>query len=124
MLDSPMLADQNMVCGSTKDQRDHFPRIQLDVSLFSGIHQICIPTFPLIHPRKVVHIRMYIHSYICKHMCAHMTYRTEYFPGTFYQSFLSLVHKYMDKIQKSIIQTIYQTTYLNPKICILILFQP
>ena len=59
MLDSPMLVDQNMVCGSSKDQRDHFPRIHLDVSsLFSGIHQICIPTFPLIHPRKVIHIML------------------------------------------------------------------
>ena len=40
MLDSPMLVDQNMVCGSNKDQRDHFPRI----------HQICIPTFPFDPP--------------------------------------------------------------------------
>ena len=24
MLDSPVLVDQNMVCGSKKDQRDHF----------------------------------------------------------------------------------------------------
>ena len=46
MLDSPMLVDQNMVCGSNTDRRDHFPRIQLVVFLFSGIHQICIPTFP------------------------------------------------------------------------------
>ena len=35
MLDSPMLFDQNMVCGSNTDHRDHFPRIQL----------ICIPIF-------------------------------------------------------------------------------
>ena len=41
-----MLVDQNMACGSNTDQRDHFPRIQLVVSLFSGINQICIPTFP------------------------------------------------------------------------------
>ena len=57
MLDLPVIDDQNMVCGSNKDQRDHFPRIHLDVSLFSGIHldvslfsgihQICIPTFPI-----------------------------------------------------------------------------
>ena len=40
------LNHQNMVCGSNTEQRDHFPRIQLVVSLFSGIHQICIPTFP------------------------------------------------------------------------------
>ena len=46
ILDSPMLVDQNMVCESSKDQRDYFPRIHLDISLFSGIHQICIPTFP------------------------------------------------------------------------------
>ena len=45
MLDSPMLVDQNMVCGSNTDQRDHFFRIHLGVSLFSGICQICIPTF-------------------------------------------------------------------------------
>ena len=45
MLDSTMLVDQNVVCRSNTDQRDHFPRI-LDVSLFLGIHQICIPTFP------------------------------------------------------------------------------
>ena len=54
MLDSPMLVDQNvaMVCGSNTDQRDHFPRIHLDVSLFSGIHQICIPTFPFDPPMQ------------------------------------------------------------------------
>ena len=50
MLDSLMLVDQNMVCGSNNDQRDHFLRIHLDVSLFSGIHQICIPTFPFDPP--------------------------------------------------------------------------
>ena len=43
MLDSPLLVDRNMVCGYITDQRDHFPRIKLIVSLFSGIHQI--PTF-------------------------------------------------------------------------------
>ena len=37
-----MLVDQNMVCGLNTGQRDHFPRIQLVVSLFSGIYQICI----------------------------------------------------------------------------------
>ena len=52
MLDSPMLVDQNMVCGSKTDQRDHFPGIHLDVSLFSGIHQICIPTFPFDLPMQ------------------------------------------------------------------------
>ena len=52
MLDSPLLVHQNMVCGSNKDQRDHFPRIHLDVSLFSGIHQICIPTFPFDPPTQ------------------------------------------------------------------------
>ena len=54
MLDSPMLVDQNdiIVCGSNKDQRDHLPRIHLDVSLFSGIHQICIPTFPFDPPTQ------------------------------------------------------------------------
>ena len=46
-----MLADQNVVCGSNTDQRDHFPRIQL-VYLFSGIHQICIPTFPFDTPTQ------------------------------------------------------------------------
>ena len=34
MLDLHMLADQNMICESKTDQRDHFPRIQLDVSLY------------------------------------------------------------------------------------------
>ena len=52
MLDSPMLVNQNMVCGSKTNQRDHFPRIYLDVSLFSGIHQICIPTFPFDPPSQ------------------------------------------------------------------------
>ena len=47
-----MLVDQNMVCGSKKDQRDHFPSIHLDVSFFSGIHQICIPTFPVDSPTQ------------------------------------------------------------------------
>ena len=48
MLDLPMLVDQNMVCGSNTDQRDHFPRIHVDVSLFSGIHQIAMyPYFSL-----------------------------------------------------------------------------
>ena len=34
MIDSPTynLVDQNMVCGSNTDQRDHFSRIHLDVS--------------------------------------------------------------------------------------------
>ena len=45
MLDSLMLGDQNIISGSNTDQRDHFPKIQL-ASLFSGIHQICIPTCP------------------------------------------------------------------------------
>ena len=36
MLDSPMLVDQNMVCGSNTDQRDHFPRIRISR---------CIPLF-------------------------------------------------------------------------------
>ena len=49
MLDLPLLVDQNMVCGSNAD---HFPRIHLDVSLFSGIHQICIPTFPFDSPTQ------------------------------------------------------------------------
>ena len=52
MLDSPMLVDQNMVCRSNTDQIDHFPRIHLDVSLFSGIHQACIPTFPFDSPTQ------------------------------------------------------------------------
>ena len=57
MLDSPMLVDHNMVCRSNKDQRDHFPRIHLDVSLFTGKHQIRIPIFPFDPPlHKVVHI--------------------------------------------------------------------
>ena len=43
MLDLLVLVDQNMVCGSSKD---HFPRMHLDVSVFSGIHQMCIPSFP------------------------------------------------------------------------------
>ena len=51
MLDSPMLVDQNMVCESNKE-RDHFPRLQLVVSLFSGIHQICIPTLPFDPPMQ------------------------------------------------------------------------
>ena len=38
-----------MVCGSNTDQRDHFPRIHLDVL---GIHQICIPTFPFDPPMQ------------------------------------------------------------------------
>ena len=57
MQDSSMVVDQNMVCGSDKDERDHFPRIRVDVSLFSGIHQIC---FLLIHPRKVMHFVEFI----------------------------------------------------------------
>ena len=61
MLNSPNLVSQNMVCGSKTDQRDHFPGIYLDVSLFSWIHQICIPTFPLICSRKVIHIQVHIH---------------------------------------------------------------
>ena len=60
MLDSPLLVDQNMVCGSNKDQRDQFPRINLDVSFFSGIHQICIPTFPF----DPTHAKWYIHNLI------------------------------------------------------------
>ena len=50
MLDSPMLVDQNMVCGSNTDQRDHFARLHLHVSLIPGIHQIFIPTFPFDQP--------------------------------------------------------------------------
>ena len=52
MPDLPMLVDQNMVCGSNTDQRDYFSRIHLDVSLFSGIHRICIPTFPFDPPTQ------------------------------------------------------------------------
>ena len=47
-----MLVDQNMICGSNTNQGDHFPRIHLDVSLFSGIRQICIPTFPFDPPTQ------------------------------------------------------------------------
>ena len=36
MLDSPMLVDQNMVCRSNTDQRDHFPRIHLDLPMYWG----------------------------------------------------------------------------------------
>ena len=36
MLDSPMLVDQNMVCGSNIDQRDHFTMMQ---------PRRCIPLF-------------------------------------------------------------------------------
>ena len=46
MLHSPMLFDQNMICGSNTDHRDHFPRIQLVV------YQICIPTFPFDPPTQ------------------------------------------------------------------------
>ena len=55
MLNSPMLVDQNNYGFWIKiniDQRDHFPRIHLDVSLFSEIHQICIPTFPFDPPTQ------------------------------------------------------------------------
>ena len=52
MLDSPMLVDQSMICGSNKDQQDHLPRIHLDVSPFSGILQICIPTLPFDPPMQ------------------------------------------------------------------------
>ena len=52
MLDSLVLDDQNVVCGSNKDQRDHFPRIHPSVSLFSGMHQIRIPTFPFDPPTQ------------------------------------------------------------------------
>ena len=31
----------------------------LFVSLFSGIYQICIPVFPLICPRKVLHVQLF-----------------------------------------------------------------
>ena len=47
-----MLVDQNMVCRSDTDQGDHFPGIHLDVSLISGIHQICISTFPFDPPTQ------------------------------------------------------------------------
>ena len=78
MLDSPMLVDQNMVCASNTDQRDHFPRIHL-VSLFSGIHQMYVSLlFPLIHPCKVsycihavaipqIRMNIYIYIYISYH---------------------------------------------------------
>ena len=52
MLDSPMSVNQNIVCGSKTDQRDHFPKIHLDASLFSGIHWICISTFPFDPPTQ------------------------------------------------------------------------
>ena len=48
----PMLVDQSMICGSNKDQKDHLPRIHLDVSPFSGILQICIPTLPFDPPMQ------------------------------------------------------------------------
>ena len=35
-----------------KDQGYISPRIQLDVSLLSGIHAICIPTFPFDPPTQ------------------------------------------------------------------------
>ena len=60
MLDLPTLVYHNMVCGSNTDQRDHFPMIHPDVSLCSGIHQISIPTFPLIHPHKVIHDQLVV----------------------------------------------------------------
>ena len=47
-----MLVDRNMDCRSNADQRDHFPRIHLDVSLFLGIYQICIPCFPFDLPMQ------------------------------------------------------------------------
>ena len=53
MLDSPLLVDQYMICGLNTELKEHFPWIHLDVFLFSGIYQIL--TFPLIHPRKVIH---------------------------------------------------------------------
>ena len=34
------------------DQGYYFPRIQINVSLLSGIHQICIPAFPFDLPTQ------------------------------------------------------------------------
>ena len=50
MLDSLMLVDQNVLCGSNTDQWDHFLKIKLIVYLFTGIHQI--PTFPFDPPTQ------------------------------------------------------------------------
>ena len=73
MLDSPMLVDQNMVCRSNTDQRDHFPGIHLAVSLFSGIHQICIPTFLFDPPTQSdIYIYIYIYIYTHTHIRAYM----------------------------------------------------
>ena len=55
MLGSSMVVDQNMVCGSNTNQRDHFPRISC-IPLFrdtSDLHPL------LIHPRKVIHNSLY-----------------------------------------------------------------
>ena len=52
MLDSPMLVDQNQVCKSITNQRDHCPRIHLNASLYLGIHQIYIPTIPFDPPMQ------------------------------------------------------------------------
>ena len=46
-----------------KDQGYISPRIQLDVSLLSGIHEICIPTFPFDPPTQsdtfpIIHLSM------------------------------------------------------------------
>ena len=46
MLDSPTLVDHNMVCGSNKDQRDHFPWI-----LFRDISDM-YPYFPFDPPMQ------------------------------------------------------------------------
>ena len=72
-----MLVDQNMVYGSNTDQRNHFPRIQQVVPLFSGIHQICIPTFPFDPPTQVIHMSHKYsdwlinqgHEMNCRHLC-------------------------------------------------------
>ena len=53
MLDSPISDDQNMVVDQTQIKGIIFPGcIYVDVFLFSGIHQICIPTFPFDPPTQ------------------------------------------------------------------------
>ena len=55
MLDSSMLFDQNIICGSNADERYHFPRIYLSFQRY--IRYVSL-LFPLIHPCKVIHMHL------------------------------------------------------------------
>ena len=74
----------------------HFPGYKLFVSLFSGIHQICIPPFPFDPPMQSGTYSTYMHTYIPTYIHTYVHTYIHTYVHTYVRTYVhTCIHTYM-----------------------------